>query len=738
MFKKINKVLLIAISILLVHVVKAQDLQGTIIDKAEGTPLTGVSIKLAGINKGTVSNEKGEFIITNITVGKIHLIISHTGFEILDTSFQFTGKNNSPIVIGLIAAKEELEEVIIVSSSRTNSRIEDLPTKVEVLGSEEVKEENGIKPGNIASLLGDIAGIQIQQTSAATGNADMRIQGLQGKYTQILRDGMPLFGGYAGSFSILQIPPLDLQQIELVKGASSTLYGGGAIAGMLNLISKKPKLGKPEKSITLNYSSLKETNFNSFFSGRNENTGYSLYAGTTQQKEIDVDKDGFSDVPAVKSVFVHPRFFIYGKDNSTITLGYTLNYEDRNGGDMAVLNGKPSLSHQFFNQNKTLRNTVDGVWEKKYSDGGILTAKANYSMMNRDIITNVFGMKGKQGSWYSELAYTKKYTVHNLVMGINFNGENFTKQLPDSSLLPNDAFTTLGGFIQDDWRMSDVLTLQSGLRLDHNNTYGNFLLPRMSLMYKVNSKVTMRMGGGAGYKTPSLFNSEMDERDYHYLKGFLPGIQSEKSVGFNYDVNYKTRVNSWELTLNQTVFYNEVNHPIVYSPVKYFDPLYPGYMPTANIYQYKNEASSLSSKGTESYIQAIKAPYEIYIGYVYTDAKRNYNAANPHLPLIAKHKFATVFAYEFDEDFKVGIESSYTGKQYLDNGTSTDPYLFMAVMLKYSVGKAIFVLNCENLFDKRQNKNGSLVIAPLTNPSFPEIWAPLDGRVVNLSMHLKW
>ena len=502
---------------------------------------------------------------------------------------------------------------MLFRSSRTNSRIEDLPTKVEVLGAEEVKEENGIKPGNIASLLGDIAGIQIQQTNAATGNADMRIQGLQGKYTQILRDGMPLFGGYAGSFSILQIPPLDLQQIELVKGASSTLYGGGAIAGMLNLISKKPKLGKPEKSITLNFSSLKETNFNSFFSGRNENTGYTLYAGTTQQNEVDVDKDGFSDVPSVKSVFVHPRFFLYGKNNSTLTLGYTLNYEDRNGGDMAVVKGNSSPLHQFFIQNKTFRNTVDGVWEKKYSDGGMLTAKANYSLMNRDINTNVFGMKGKQGSWYSELAYTKKYSVHNIVMGINFNGENFTKQLPDSSLLPNDAFTTVGGFMQDDWKLNDVFTLQSGLRLD-NNKYGNFLLPRMSLMYKLNNKVTMRLGGGAGYKTPNLFNAEMDERDYHYLQGFLPGIQSEKSIGYNYDINYKTRVNEWELTLNQTIFYNEINHPIVYSSIK-----------NGNLIQYTNQNNSISSKGAESYVQAMKAPYEIYLGYVYTDAKRNYN-----------------------------------------------------------------------------------------------------------------
>ena len=726
------------ICILSANLMNAQSINGKITDKENNQPLQGVAIRIAGTNNGVVSDEHGKFILSNISKGNIHLLISYTGFNNIDTLVIFNSKENLQIDFALVAEKEALEEVIIISSSRTNSRIEDMPTKVEVLGAEEVKEENGIKPGNIASLLGDIAGIQIQQTNAATGNADMRIQGLQGKYTQILRDGMPLFGGYAGSFSILQIPPLDLQQIELIKGASSTLYGGGAIAGMLNLISKKPKLGKPEKSLTLNYSSLKEANLNTFFSGRNEKTGYSIYAGTTQQKQVDVDKDGFSDVPAVKSVFIHPRFFIYGKNNNNITLGYTFNYEDRNGGDMNVLNGWVSNTHQFFIQNKSLRNTVDGVWEKKLSNGGSLTTKANYSLMNRNIITNVFGMVGKQASWYSEMAYAKKFTAHNLVVGINFNGENFKKQLPDSSLLPNDAYTTIGAFIQDDWKLNDQLILQSGVRIDHNNTYGNFLLPRISFMYKVNNKMTMRLGGGAGYKTPSLFSSEMDERDYHYLQGFLSGIRSEQSVGFNYDVNYKTHFNNWELTLNQTIFYNVINNPIIYATNHYIDiPIYPGYTPS-KVYQYTNASQSINSKGAESYVQAMNGPVEIYLGYVYTDAKRNYNPFNPNLPLIAKHKFATVFAYEFDEDFRLGIESAYTGKQYLDNGTTTDSYLFMAAMIRYDVGKASFVLNCENLFDKRQNKNGSLVIPPFSNPSFPEIWAPLDGRVINLSMHLKW
>ena len=730
------KYLGLLIGVVFINSAIAQTISGSIMDKESGKAIQGASISIANTNKGTVSNEAGKYSITGVATGKAQLIISFTGYATIDTLINIDGKSNQIINFLLEEEKGELEEVIIVSSSRTNSRIEDLPTKVEVLGAEEVKEENGIKPGNIASLLGDIAGIQIQQTSASTGNADMRIQGLQGKYTQILRDGMPLFGGYAGSFSILQIPPLDLQQIELVKGASSTLYGGGAIAGMLNLISKKPKLGKPEKSITLNYSTLNEANLNTFFSGRNKKLGYTFYAGTTQQKEMDIDKDGFSDVPKVKSVFVHPRLFVYGKDNSTVTLGYTLNYEDRNGGDMTVLKGISNNTHQYFDQNKSLRNTADVVWEKKYEDGSMLTAKGNYSLMNRDIITNVFGMSGNQSSWYSELAYSKKLHAHNIVMGINYNGEAFTKKMPDSSTLPNTAFNTIGAFIQDDWKISHAFTLQSGLRLDKNNEYGTFVLPRLSLMYKVNNKVTMRLGGGEGYKTPSLFSSEVDDRDIPKLIGFANNIKSEKSLGANYDVNYKTKLNDWELTLNQTFFYNSIENPITYQAASIAN-FKLGYL-NRNVYVFGNEINSLESKGMESYIQAMKAPFEIYGGYVYTDAKRNYNSINHNLPLIAKHKFATVFAYEIDEDFKIGIEASYTGKQYLENGTATTPYTLAAIMLRYNVGKASFVLNCENLFDERQNKNGSLVSVPYTNPSFPEIWAPLDGRVINLSMHLKW
>lgn len=705
-----------------------QTLSGVVMESGSGKHLPDVSVQVSGTALGTTTDSAGHFFIT-ARAGKNRLRFSHTGYLDKDTVCTITGTQTLFLEIILEEQKEELDEVVIVSSSRTNSRIEDLPTKVEVLGAEEVQEENGIKPGNIASLLGDIAGIQIQQTNAATGNADMRIQGLQGKYTQILRDGIPLFGGYSGSFSILQIPPLDLQQIELVKGASSTLYGGGAIAGMVNLVSKKPKMGKPEKNFTINRSTLKENNLNLFFSGRNKKTGYTFFAGGTRQEAVDVNKDGFSDVPSVKSVLVHPRLFLYSGPTSTVILGYTLSYENRSGGDMQVLDKGSSAQHQFFIRNKSLRNTGDITWEKKLPANAQLTLKASASHFNRDVETSLFGMRAGQFTWYTEAAYTRKTEQHNWVAGMNFNGDDFRKHLPDSSLVPNEKSSTLGFFAQDDWKFHDRFTLQSGLRVDLHNRYGTFVLPRLSLMYKMNPEITMRLGGGLGYKTPTLFNSEIDERDYRYLAGYATSVKAERSLGMNYDINYKKKLGEWELTLNQTFFYNQITTPLVLQRAGQVSP----------VYFYTNEADRLQTAGFETYVQARHEKLEMYLGYVYTHARRNYAPADKrNLPLIARNKFATVIAYEFSEHFRAGIEAAHTGKQWLEDGTTTSPYLFAAAMMRYNVGKIALVLNCENLLDYRQNKHATVVFPPYTNPGFPEIWAPLDGRVVNLSMYVKF
>ena len=617
-----------------------------------------------------------------------------------------------------------IEEAVIISSSRNNSRLENLPTRVEVIGEAEMLEENGIKPGNIASILGDIAGIQFQQTSAITGNADMRIQGLQGKYTQILRDGLPLFGGYSGSFGILQIPPLDLKQVEIIKGSSSTLFGGGAIAGMINLISKKPRLNKPEHSITINQSSLLESNINLYLSRRNHSTGYTFFSGLNYQRAVDVNKDGFSDVPDLKSYFIHPRFFFYPDSNNTLIIGLSSNYEDRNGGDIRVLHGTKDNLHQFFIRNKSFRNTVDLAWEHTFNKKEYLNSKATASLFNRDINSPSFGMKARQFSYYSEVSYVTKQEKNDLVMGLNITGEIFHKKLPDSTLIENYSYITPGIFIQNTWKPLSKLTLQSGLRLDYHNQYGNFLLPSLSILYKINKVLSSRIGGGAGYKTPAFFSSEIDERDYPLLKP-LQDIKAEKSWGGSWDINFHKSFGDWELTINQSFFITSINDPIIATT-------------SSNAIRFSNAGKPLRTQGFDTYIQASHNKLELYFGYVHTDAKKLYDIQQPNLSLSARNKFATVIAYVFSDKWRAGIEAATTGKQYLDDGFTTPAYLFAAGMIRYTKGRITIVLNGENLLDYRQTKKETIVIAPLTNPRFKQLWAPIDGRVINLSMLLKW
>lgn len=672
----------------------------------------------------SVVDDSGFARIPATAGASVNLVISHAGYN----NFQLKITASDTTIVCKLQPLAAEDEPVIVTSTRTNSRIEDLPTKVEVLGREEMQEENGIKPGNIAGILGDFAGIQIQQTNAATSNADMRIQGLPGKYTQLLRDGMPLYGGFGSSFNMLQIPPLDLQQIELIKGSTSTLYGGDAIAGMVNLVSKKPVLHKPERTITLNQTTLKESNANLFLSGRNEKLGFTFFTGGNYQKAVDVNKDGFSDVAHVQSVTAHPRLFWYAGKASSVVLGYSVIYENRIGGDMLALDNNKNISNRFFIKNKSLRNTADGVWERKLNINTSIIAKASVSFYDRRVTTNVFGMHALQTTGYGELSYNKKTAQHNFVVGFNYNGDYFKIRQPDSSHLTNQSVYTFGCFIQDDWQLLSALTLQAGLRADgyhYESGRKAYLLPHLSVKYQLSKQITTRIGGGFGYKTPVVFNTEIDERDYKFLAPIPVGIKAEKSAGLNADVNYKTRIGSWQLTLNQAFYYTVINDPLLYNR-------------SNNSLVLENAAAPLKTTGLETYIMGKLDPFEIYLGYTYTNAKRNYNAVNKNFPLTAHHKAATLISYEIGKHIRTGVESSFIGRQYLDDGSKTNAYVLIAYMMRYNAGKFSIVLNGENLLDYRQSKKEVVVFPPYNNPVFPELWAPSEGRVINLSLQVKW
>jgi iron complex outermembrane receptor protein len=196
------------------------------------------SLHIQTIGKLITADSTGMAQFENLPAGKYKLLVSHVGFT--ESEISFTIPFLQAILEVELEPKEEEEEEVIIQSTRSSRTIRDIPTRVEFIAGEELDEKANMKPGDIRMVLTESTGIQTQQTSATSANASIRIQGLDGRYTQLLKDGFPLYGGFSSGLGLLQTAPLDLKQFEVIKGSASTLYGGGAIAGLVNLISKIP------------------------------------------------------------------------------------------------------------------------------------------------------------------------------------------------------------------------------------------------------------------------------------------------------------------------------------------------------------------------------------------------------------------------------------------------------------------------------------------------------------------
>lgn len=687
-------------------------------DSTSGEPVDGAVIIQQGAKNGKITDAAGS--VRMLLNNKLPAVISISSVGFITKKFDlYTGIDTIQTIV-LSPLKNELAEVT-VSSVRTHSRIENIPTRIEVIGADDLDEENGVKPGNIASLLGDIAGIQMQQVSASSGNMYARIEGLNGRYTQLLKDGLPLFGGLSGSFGIMQIPPLDLKQIEIIKGSASTLYGGDAIGGIINLISKNP-LKEQELDFTLNRSTLKETNLNVFAAKRYKKFGYTFTAAHTSQAEGDIDKDGLSDVPNVNSTVIHPKLLFYLSPHSTFTLNYTATLDRREGGDMKYISSKDVNLYHINNYMQ--RHSSDIKWQYNFSENNIITAKFSNSFMNQDMGTKYYDFKATQWIYYSEISWFYKHNHMDWVGGINFNGDLFRNNSNGLSAIKNYRYSTAGAFLQNTWLILPKITLESGVRFDHHSDFGNFLLPRLALLYRFNHYISVRVNGGTGYKVPVLLNYVNTETDLGLVS---PGtqLQPELSRGINADINFHRHFSDdLDIIVNQSFFFTDITRPVYDSSQVY------------GTVSLINGGKPLQTKGFHTYSRVNYHNVEIYIGYVYTDVRKKYDIANPLMPVTPKHNFSAAVLWEPSEKWRFGMEGSYIAGQVDEKYNPVKNYFLLAAMVQYNIKAFSFVLNGENLLDFRQNRYGKIYEGTISNPVFHQLWAPVDGRVINLSV--KW
>ena len=694
----------------------------SITDKNTQEPLIGVNIFISEIQLGSTTDVNGQSTI-DLQTGKYNAQCTYIGYESFDLEINIPNKLNYNIA--LVPSSSELDEVVVVSS-RANRSVANIPSRIEVI-TDEIEEAATMDPSKIAHLLMHTTGIQVQQQSATSGNSSVRIQGLYGRYTQILKDGFPIYGGFTGGLGVLQIPPLDLRQVEFVKGSASTLYGGGAIGGLINLISKVPH-EDVEASLHLNISHIGNRDLNSFFSQKKGKWGMTIFTSNNTNTAYDVDEDGFSDVPEVRKFNFNPRVFYYLNDKTTISLGGAFTNENRIGGKMDIIEGQVVRdSSDYFERNKSKQASSLFKVDHKIDANRSIEIKNSTNNFDRQIFLNGYSFSGRQFSTFSEINYLQSTAQGDFTLGLNVYSDDF-KEVPSASILLRDqTLTTFGLFGQYIHDFGSQLSMEFGLRSDYNTDYGTFVLPKFGLVYKPGLFFTGRIGGGLGYKLPSIFTEDAESLAFQNVIPIDVNMQdAEKSIGLNADFTFRLLTSEHlNLTLTEYLFYNRLNNPLLLNNSG------------NNNFTFSNSTGVFETKGIETLIKASTGNFHLYLGYTYVDAVQDDDNGRSTLPLTPQHAFHGDLMYIIEGKWRCGLDAEFESEQVLRSGRTVRSLFKAGFLAERMFEHYSIYINLENWTDTRQTKYESLVIAPATNPRFTEVWAPLDGFIFNAGVKVK-
>jgi len=245
-------------------------------------------------------------------------------------------------------------------------------------------------------------------------------------------------------------------------------------------------------------------------------------------------------------------------------------------------------------------------------------------------------------------------------------------------------------------------------------------------LFKINDHLSSRIGGGLGYKIPTIFTEQTEAMQYQHVLP-LNNVTAEKSAGFTVDINYKTRINDdLYFSINQLFFYTQINKPLVLQ------------QDVNGNYHFSNASSPVKSGGFETNIKLIfDNNIKLFAGYTFIDARAGYLTGNQFLSLLPKDKLNLSLIYEKEDNFKIGLEGYLTGNQYLYNGKQTPSFWEFGAMAQKTIKKIAIFINFENFTDQRQSKYKTVVNPPHSNPVFDDIWNHTEGFVINGGIKIK-
>lgn len=628
------------------------------------------------------------------------------------------------------AASPHADEIytIVVSTTRTRRRVQDEPIRVEIIPREEIEEKAIMAPGNIAILLAETGGLWVQANSAALGSAGVRVQGMSERYTLLLADGLPLYGGQAGSIGLLQIPPTDLGRVEVIKGASSSLYGGAALGGVINLVTRRPS-DVFEGEVLANVTGERGQDLTAYASAPfGHHWSWSVTAGGHWQERRDLDGRGWADIPAYQRYTLRPRLFWEGESGgeALITFGFT--EETRRGGTMP---GSEVPAGGAFAQGLDTERLDAGLnLDLPVGEGWSFGVRASAMQAHHRHLFGPEVENDRHRTGFIETSLTRTVGRHTLVGGLAVQADDYV-----SGDFPafDYRFTVPGVFAQYDVDVTDDLTLSGSIRADSHSEYGEFISPRLSALWRA-GPWSLRASAARGYFAPSPFIGAIEETGLSRLEP-LAGLVAEEADTMSFDVGRRFG----SLETNVVLFRSRVSDEAAL-------------VPTGNIQADGTDRMAIiNAPGTnETYGSELLLRYRydhfvVTASYMYTRSSRTdpLTGVRGQTPLTPRHSAGFVAMWEDHDRGRLGFEAYYTGGQDLEDNpyrARSRPFVNMGILGEWIIGDVAVFLNAENILDIRQSRYDPLVRPARASDGrwTVDAWAPTDGFVVNGGVRIRF
>jgi outer membrane receptor for ferrienterochelin and colicins len=624
-------------------------------------------------------------------------------------------------ILPVLAWAEEDDEVpldqIVVTATRTQGLIRDEPLRVEAIPADEIEENLTVQPGNLSSLLNELPGVRVQSTAPGLGGAGLQLRGMPTRDTLVLIDGLPSLGAEPDGFGLLQTPPLDLARVEVIKGAASALYGGGALGGVLNLVSQT---AAADSSILANVSSRGGRDLEGFFT-EGSATGWSgtLTVGAHDQSREDVDADGWADLASYRRYTVRPR--AWWNEDADHSLFFTggLTDEYRNGGTLpgrVLPSGAP-----FAEALHTQRMDGGVVSHWLLGDGVALDGHFSVTLTQLDRIFGVQRIASTQTTLFGEEALSGTAHDHSWVFGVAFARDELAVGAVPGVGYSNNVPAV---FAQDEFSPAAWVKLAASARVDAQNTYGTFFSPRLSALFRQpHGNWSLRASVGGGYAAPMPF---VDEIEATGLGALLPlrGLRAERAVTESLDG--KWAYEGWDI--NVSVFNSEIR-----------DPLSVQIAPAEKL-ELVNAPGPQRAPGAELLIHYVAGPLQAIGSYSHIQAtEASLSGLRQGAPLVPRNSAELGAILENQQRGRIGLELGYTGRQALEDDpyrNVSEPYVELNALGELRFGPVSIFVNAINLTNVRQSRFDPLIRTTpgLGGTPITEVWAPLDGRTFNVGI----